>query len=350
MENEDNVNILENVDATDEQIQQRFEEIKAEQAQLNKEANVTEKKEETPAKTEEKSEKSIWDEDDILNVVKTTTTEQKVKKEEIVEDFKAKYEEVTGKIVNNKLLKTLFDVVNSPEFDYEKFIESQIIRKVDYASQTLENLYKANLEADKIANYTEDEIEQLWEEKKVDLDGNTAKEKSLKSELVNKFKNNEQRVSQDEPETIKVWKQSQQQKQIEADKEKLKWNTLDKEIKDYSKTLIGKKIGGVVITEEDANGIIPNLTLSQFSEKAENGETKLNAKKIGEVTLKGLMFDKVVEYLKKEAIIEATKKVTRPNSQGGGNSAVDTDGRTENEKMLDAYAQSKGLKSHKDLQ
>lgn len=351
MENTDTVNVENGADATEEQIQARFEEIKAAANQENitteakpEATTTTETPNVTTATTEEKS--IIWDADDLLSEVKTPTEVKEVK-DVIVDDFKAKYEQLNGKIESNKLLKQLMDVADAPDFDYEKFIEAQVSKKVDYEKLPLENLYKASLAADTVAGYTEEEIDEMWESKKNEL--TSTEQKTLKSELVNKFKSNDTQDSQEEPETIKAWKQSKQQAQEAAVKEQEVWNNLNTEIEGYSKSIVGKKLAGVVITEEDAKELLPSLTLSKFTEKDENGNNKLNGKKISDIQLKGIMFDKVVAHLTKNATKEAMQKITRPNSEAGGHSAVDTDGRSANERMLDEYAQSMGLKSHKDL-
>lgn len=280
--------------------------------------------EQTPqAKGEEvKQEKEWWE----------LPAEEK-KEEPATEDWKAKFEEATSKlskIESNKILKTLYDLADSPEFDFEKFIETQVTKRVDYSQLPLENLYKASLEADKIANYTAEEIEEMWEEKKAELTGKSAQEKALKSQLVKQFQESDPGHSEEEPELLKTWKQQK----AERDQAQAKANAEFKEVNDgissFTKGLVGKEIGGVKITEEHAKEINLRMNIDYYRK-----DGKINANMIAMDRAKAVLFDAVYKHMKTNAVIEAKKQITRPSNQSGGGDVVDTDGRDENQRIVD---------------
>lgn len=268
------------------------------------------------------------------------------------EDWKTKYESVNGeysglksKIESDLVLKRLFELKDSPNFDLPAFLESQIAKKLDFTKVPIENLYKASLEGDKIANYTDEEIETLWEEKKEELKGNPTKEKTLKSELVKEFQSQQPEENTEEPELLKTWKTQKEQQEVARQKSIKEHQEVMEGIKNYTQGLIGKKMGGVEITQEDVDMANHRASIDYYKDK----EGKINHTLIAVDRMKATMWDKSQTYFKSDAVIEARKQITRPSTDRAGGQVGDTDGRTEEEKLLDKAAQDLGLKDRFDI-
>ena len=297
--------------------------------------------EQTPEAKTVVTEEKLFEDGDLLSDITLNQTPT-----EVVDDWKAKYEEINGKLTNiesNRFKKAFLELVDSPDFNFDTFLEAQSNRKTDYTKVPLGNLYKDSLKADTVAGYTEEDIEEMWEMKKDSL--SPLEQKTLRSQLVKEMQSKESVVTHDEPQIFKEWKQTKEQYSQEVAKQQKEFTELNSGIETFANSLIGKKIAGVEITKDDIGNINKRMGLDYY--KGEDG--KLNAQKIALDQTKAIMFDKVVKYLKKEAVIEATKKITRPTTAGTSGQVVDTDGRSENEVLLDNAAKAIGLTSAADF-
>lgn len=270
-----------------------------------------------------------------------------VEKEPEPDDLKAeieKYKSQLSKYEQNKFVKQLAELVDAPDFDFEKFLEAQISKRVDYAAQPLENLFKASLEADTVAGYTDEDIESLWEEKKAELEGKPALEKKLKSELVKEFQSKEPQQTEESPE-IKSWKEQKAAVQKQNEVARAEHERVTKGIEQFTKGLVGKTVAGYKVAEEDIAETAKRMDINFYKKP----DGKIDEVKLGLDRLKAALFDKVIAHKEATAKKEAVKSITRASTDHAGNSLVDTDGRTQQEKVLDEYAQSRGYKNHKDL-
>lgn len=270
----------------------------------------------------------------------------------VAEDWKTKFEgtntEYTAfktKVESNKVTKKLLELIDSPNFDLPAFLETQIAKKIDFTKVPVDALYKASLEADTVANYTPEEIEDLWKEKAEELKANPVKEKALKSELVRQFQSQQPEQSDEEPELIKLWKSQKEEQDTARQKSITEHKQVLEGISKYTETLVGQKMGGVEITKEDVDAVNQMTNIDYY--KDANG--KVSETRIAIDRLKARMWDKSQKYYKSDAVIEAKKAITRPSTSTGGGDVGDTDQRPPNEKILDEVAQGMGLKSHKDL-
>lgn len=272
----------------------------------------------------------------------TTTTEEKPWYETVgtqtvqttesaAEDFKAKYEEVYGKLSKyegNKLLKQLADVIEAPGFDEKKFFDAIVPKTIDYTQIPLENLYKNSLAQDDIAGYTDAEIEEKWQEEKTKLEGNSAAQKALKSELVRQLRSTEQTASIDEPEIFKEWKEQRIQAENNHRKNAADMEDLTKGISSSLASFVGKDIGGFKVTDEHIKSANERMNLEYY--KLADG--KWNKEAIAFDRLAGAIIKDMVKHFGSDAIIEARKQITRPNNTVGavanvGQSAISEEDR-----------------------
>jgi len=265
----------------------------------------------------------------------------------VEEDWKSKFEgthseymALKNKIESNKVTKALLEVMDSPNFDFSAFLETQTAKKLDFTKVPIDALYKASLESDTVANYTPEEIEALWEEKQAELKDSPLKEKQLKSELVKQFQSQQPQESTDEPELIKLWKTQKEEQKAEATKRATEHKQVMDGISTYTEGLVGQKMGGVEITKEDIEAVKEMTSIDYYK----NNEGKIDEKRIAIDRLKARMWDKSQKFYKSDAVREAKKAITRPSTSSGGGEVGNTDPRTEEERILDQAAQEMGLK------
>jgi hypothetical protein len=284
-------------------------------------APAGDKPNEQPAATVEKG---LWD--DIIEAKAPVQEDLNAKMVELETKFSAH----TSKLEKNKILKQMYELVDSPGFDFEQFIETQRPKaKVDYNQYALEQLYKADLESDTVAGYTPQEIEELWEVKKAEIEGKTAIEKQLKSELVRKF-DSTQVVSEEEPELIKGWREQKADQERARTENAQAQRDLNDGITNFAKSIVGKTVGGIVITQDHADAISVKMNADTYK----GADGKIDPQKLGVDRLKAALFGDMVKYYKENAVIDARKQITNPSLQSGGGGVVDTDTRSESEKIL----------------
>lgn len=264
-------------------------------------------------------------------------------------DWKSKWEEDNKKLSKyeqNKLLKTLSEVADAPDFDFEKFIDSQRTKRIDFTAVPLADLYKASLDEDKIANYTEAEIEQAWDLKKAELEGNTLAEKALRSELINKFQSKQPAENNEDPEIVKNWKIQKAENEERSSKTAKEYKEVNDEITSFTDSLAGKKMGEIEITKDEIERAKSRSNIDYYRTK----DGKLDGRAIAIDRMKAVMFDKLFSEGKKAAKIEAIKEISRPsNTPGTGGAITDTDGRDADTRILDEVAQKMGLKDHTEF-
>lgn len=295
---------------------------------------VTTEKEETPV-----GEVDIWKD--------VTTTEVKVDKDwqKEFEKAQAEYSSLKEKIEKDAILKNLFELHDAPDFDPEKFIESYSKKKVDFTQFPVENLYKQSLHDDKIADYTPEEIDQMWEKKKEEIEQNPLLGKSLKSQLVREFEAKQPKEMASEPEIFKTWRESKQQQQARLEAARNEQLEIANGIKQFSESLVGKKIAGEIeITKADAEAISDKMDANYYKGK----DGKLDTAKLALDRLKAVKFDEMVTYYKtqykKDAVIEARKEIAKPNrNESGGGQMLNTDTRDNATKVIQDAMTQMGL-------
>ncbi len=298
----------------------------------------TEKAETTPKEVD------IWGE--IIQPKEPVETDWKVE----AEKAKTEYQALQERINKSKIVKNLLEVESAPDYDLEKFLENIVPKKIDFTKQPLEALYKESLFQDSVEKYSDDEIEQLWEAKKAEIEENPLLAKTLRSALVKELQEKQPQEAE-ESELIKEWKESAKAKreaEIAAINEQ---REVVKGISDFSKSLIGKKIAGEIeITPTHVEGITEKMDANYYRGK----DGKLDSQRLAQDRLKAVMFDEVVKYYttknKIEATIEARKEITRPNAnESGGGQVISTDARDNATKIIEETMEAMGLGESKNF-
>lgn len=293
-----------------------------------------------PEKVEPPIEEDIWKD---IAIVKEEPKEIDYKAE--LEKTQNEFKSLKDKIEKHKPIKDLTELIDSPDFDLEKFFEVNSKKSIDFTQYPVENLYKQKLANDQIAGYTPEEIDELWEDKKAELAANPKLEKSLKSELVREFQANQPTVSNEEPEIIKTWKQANQERVEQMEKSRADQLEITKGIKDFSSSLVGKKIAGEIeITQADSDAVSDKMTADYYKGK----DGKLDTTKITLDRLKAVKFDEMVNYFKtqykKDAVIEARQEITKPSkNENGGGGVVNVDTRDPATQVIENAMASMGL-------
>ena len=311
----------------------------------------------TPAATEpaavvtpEVAETTPQKEDIWKDIIPATETPKEIDYKAQFEKTQVEFNSLKDKIEKHKPLKDLADLIDSPDFDLEKFFEVNTKKTIDFTQFPVENLYKQSLAEDQIAGYTPDEIEAMWEKKKLELEEDPTMTKTLKSQLVREFQAKQPAVSADEPEIIKAWKEAKQNQQVQIEKMRTEQADLTNSINQFAKEVVGKKVGDIEVTKDHSAKLQEMMNPEYYRTKDEKGHLKFNDTMLKQEKLKAVLFDDMVQYYrtlnKTEAKIEARKEITRPNkNESGGSQVVNVDDRDEATKIIEQGMTSMGLQT-----
>lgn len=257
--------------------------------------------EETKSTEEEKqtapAKKKFWEDEES-----SETAEDKTDYKSLWEQSEAKLQRFESKPV----LEQLADAMEADDFDADKFFESY--KPKDFKEFSLEELWKMQKKTTSNVEYSDEELDELWNEEYEAVSGSEAKKKALKDKLISELRPKVDLGK--EPEYVSNLKKTVSEQREARKKQDEAFSEMINGLMSYTDGLEGAEIvEGLAVTKEDIESAKASFKPGYYINK----DGTPNIKKMGNDKIKALMFDKLIGHIDTMATMKAKQEVYRPN-------------------------------------